>query len=564
MNPEIWKEQMTLAGVDSGASGTSPGSKRLHSKYDPWKEARAQLPSDLTSTRTLLVFGAGLGYVVSLLLDAGMRVIWFETDATILSEGLALHDFRESLKNGKLRVHRTLDAEALDEWRLTNENTAFWSHRSFLTPELSAMRAKAEFLLNRQSVNRATLSRFERIWAVNLCANLLKLGGSKRVRELFGIHSGFPAVVIGAGPSLTDSLPALARVRTKAIFVAVDTAVRVLQHAGIDPDYIVTVDPQPVNRVFLEAYRGSARIVLDPTVSYHSAGYASRNPTYIAATPFYLGKLFEDLLQGKAGDVAFGGSVSTNAYDLARKMGCDPVYLVGQDLSFSDGQVHARGAALEERLSWRETRTTRREMHNFAQLTAIPPLVIEDLRGGKVQTNGKLAIFYRWFEARFEADLKAGLRIENCTVRGAHFRALGAGNLQELESESAIIWEKGNGEGGEPRVHSVAENQNALLRSVKQMVARLEDVNVAYCDVWKITDPEKRSDSLDALGKRLRGMPDLELLGNTAQSAIGRVQSGGEGAAEALHHSLHDACLLLLRSLKRVERVLRASAERHS
>jgi hypothetical protein len=81
--------------------------------------------------------------------------------------------------------------------------------------------------------------------------------------------------------------------------------------------------------------------------------------------------------------------VSTNAYDLARKMGCNPVFLVGQDLAFSDGQVHARGAALEERLSWKESRVNRREMHNYAQLTAITPLAVEDLRGGLSQTNGQ-------------------------------------------------------------------------------------------------------------------------------------------------------------------------------
>jgi hypothetical protein len=85
-----------------------------------------------------------------------------------------------------------------------------------------------------------------------------------------------------------------------------DTAVRVLSHAGIDPDYIVTVDPQPVNRVFLEGYRGKARIVLDPTVSHHTAKYAARNPVHVTATPFQLGRLFAAMLGEEPGEISFG------------------------------------------------------------------------------------------------------------------------------------------------------------------------------------------------------------------------------------------------------------------
>lgn len=176
----------------------------------------------------------------------------------MLQEGLGLLDFREELRSRRLRIGVSIDSPQIEQWRLSNENVAFWSHRSFLTPELSVKRGRAEFLLNRQSVNHATLARFERLWAVNLCGNLISLRSAQPVKNLFGAHVDCAAVVIGAGPSLTDSLTDLASVRGRAVFVAVDTAVRVLAHAGIDPDYIVTVDPQPVNRVFLEGYRGRA------------------------------------------------------------------------------------------------------------------------------------------------------------------------------------------------------------------------------------------------------------------------------------------------------------------
>jgi hypothetical protein len=553
MNDAAFQEQLRLVGLHeaSASRGASAAVKRLHSKYDPWKEARAQLPQDVDPSRIVLVFGAGLGYVIRLMLDRGISVVWVETDQSLLVEGLRLIDFRVELQSGQLRIAQAVESKQIDEWRLSNKSVTFWSHRVFLTPDLAQLKGKCEFLLNRQSVNQATLARFERIWAVNLCANLITLQNGRPVKDLFGAHKGSPAVVIGAGPSLTDSLAELARARRRAVFVAVDTAVRVLSHAGIDPDYIVTVDPQPVNRVFLEGYRGKARIVLDPTVSHHTAKYAARNPVHVTATPFQLGRLFAAMLGEEPGEISFGGSVSTNAYDLARKMGCNPVFLVGQDLAFSDGQVHARGAALEERLSWKESRVNRREMHNYAQLTAITPLAVEDLRGGLSQTNGKLTIFYRWFEARFETDQKSGLKTVNCTRRGALFRSARQGSLDELKEDLPTANPATNG----------VRKPHSVLAAVRLVKERLESINAGYYSAWN-SAKEERLAELDELGLRLRQMPELELLGNTAQSAIQRLSNAeGDEAIESLHRALHEGCDLLVRRLHRVLRILRDQEE---
>lgn len=218
--------------------------------------------------------------------------------------------------------------------------------------------------------------------------------------------------------------------------------------------------------------------------------------------------------------------MSTNAYDLARKMGCDPVYLRGS-LAFSDGQVHARGAALEERLSWKESRTWRREIHNYAQLTAIPPLTVEDLRGGLSQTNGKLAIFYRWFETRFESDARTGLDVVNCArTRGALFQAGPTGELQEL---AARVGSPELDVGPDTVTHSV-------LKQVREIRENLASINSAYQEAWRLTEPSRRSDALDVLGEMLRRMPELELLGNTAQKAIQQLGRGDIGESpEQLH-----------------------------
>lgn len=541
------EEQERLLGLRLGSSSQA-SVRRLHSKYDPWKEAAVQIAGKLESGSTVFCFGAGLGYAVDLILRTGKRVVWIEPDSGILARALGTLDFREWIVSGQLRVLTRVEASVIEALSLRPDHVEYFSHRAFTTKELLEMRTQVDFLLNRKSVNQATLARFEKLWAVNLCGNLAAWSAPVPVRSLFGVYRGRPALVIGAGPSLDDVVAELRTRQESCIVIAVDTAVRILQNAGIDPDFIVTVDPQPVNRVFLESYQGNATIVVDPTVSYHSGRHFARKKIAIAATPFFLGRLFAAKLGGEVGDIAYGGSVSTNAYDLARKLGCDPVYLAGQDLAFSDGQVHARGASLEERLSWRESRTWRREMHNFAQRTAIPPLAVEDIRGGISPTNGKLAIFHAWFENRIEADRGRGLRTVNCTPRGALLKAAERGEIaaipqNQIQKDLALEpWRT------KPVSEDVAGLRDAMAR-VKQ------DYNRAFQE-----EGVRKERALDKIAQGLRGSVVLEAIGNAAQRAVQDALQG-DPDPEKLHRELWSTASLLERLLARTARILKDQEE---
>ncbi len=187
-----------------------------------------------------------------------------------------------------------------------------------------------------------------------------------------------------------------------------------------------------MNRYYLEGCEASrALFVVDPTTSYLSLRMIPPERLFYTWSPFPLAKLFFDALRNEEpGEVAFGGSVSTNAYDLALKLGCRRVLLAGQDLSFTGGLAHAKGAVLEERLNYRESRFFRREMHNYLQLSALPVRMLP----GDVRANDKLAIFHAWFERRFAADLaeQPSLEILNVASAGARFESVERAPLAEV------------------------------------------------------------------------------------------------------------------------------------
>ncbi len=555
------QEQWDLAGLKDGGREETVR-KRLHSKYDPWAEAKRQV-ADFQSASICVLFGAGLGYVVRLILDRGTDCVWFETDSRILRESLGTLDFRQDLREGRLRIFQEAVSEEilaeLFRGRTIGE-ISFFSHRGFLTDSLSELLRKVEFFLNKKGVNAATLARFDSVWARNLCENLCVLYRGRPVRTLFGIHKNVPAVVIGAGPSLNDSMEDLVRVRRKAIVVCVDTALRILEQAGIDPDYVVTVDPQPVNRCYLEGYEGKALIVTEPTASRFALRLVDAERLRFFWSPFALARLLFDASGGAPGEIAFGGSVSTNAYDFARKLGCDPVYVIGQDLSFSDGQVHAKGAVLEERLNWKEARTFRREMHNQMQRTALPTVLIPAMHKPYEHTNEKLVIFYRWLERRFRRDVQEGMSVINATARGARFDGIPRGDLLQLLSRDDI----GSASREENAGHAV--DLALLVQGMEQVLSRLERTRIALSSAterWERV-PQKRDEIIMEMEEFLRAdMEILNVLGNATQGAVLKITEGAVGSGDAL--SLYQALQLAAeRYAKWLGRSLRIMRARHS
>ncbi len=405
--------------------------RALHSRRDPLLEAERRAGEIHTSEDQLVVFfGAGLGYVVRAFLSSREgKCVWFEPVPEILHAALETLDFSDAVDADRLQIYCGVpepDVAAALLGDRGNEDVVFVPHRASYSadPVYGEIQKLCERVLNRREVNRATLARFDRDWARNLYSNFPFLTEARPVRELFGRAAGMPALICGAGPSLSQNLADVTRIRDQVLLICVDTAVHVLSAHGLDPDIVVTVDPQVLNRAHLEGYRGRAAFVVDPTTSCQTLRLLPPNRTFFAESPFPLARLFFSFLENQPGEIAFGGSVSTNAYDLAFKMGCTRIFLVGQDMSFPGGLAHAKGAVLEERLNYKEGRTFRREMHNYRQLSALPVRWLPAIHGGQTPTNDKLTIFYNWFTARFRRDALAGVQITNCTADGARIPGL--------------------------------------------------------------------------------------------------------------------------------------------
>ncbi|MCB1315592.1 MAG: motility associated factor glycosyltransferase family protein, partial [Leptospiraceae bacterium] len=242
---------------------------------------------------------------------------------------------------------------------------------------------------------------------------------------------------------------------------------------------------------------------------------------------------------------AFGGSVSTNAYDFALRLGCTRIVLLGQDLAFTGGQAHARGAVLEDRLNLKESRLFRRQLHNYNQLSALPVRWLPGIQGGQVRTNDKLIMFYQWFSRRIPQDVSDGIRVWNATTVGALIPHAEQLQLSYFESRSESRYKAAL-----PNVQQVLQvieqnshpedqiNQNDFLSELRTLVEELRDYRsllhqgvelageiLAHVDASRFTeDYNARLKRMSELDEKVLSKPELsELLSTAIQGVIVRI-----------------------------------------
>ncbi len=393
----------------------------VHSRFDPVKEAERFLGGiDAGAHDLYVVFGFGFGYHVERLL-AGMGAdaiaLVIERNPRMLLGALSRRDLARLIADERLVL--LLDpreddiAEAL-RGKSSRRSTLITHRGSFRTdPDYYGnLQGIVRSYLSAKEVNIATLAKFEKAWASNIARNIGVFAVSPGAGSFYGAFDGIPAIVAAAGPSLLESIDFLRANRDRAVIVAVDTSYRILRQNGIEPHFCLVVDPQAVNaRYFEGASPGSTILIADPMV-HPSVFRFFRGRVAVTGVAFELLRWIERCA-GEKGEIAHGGSVSTNAYDFARRLGASPVVLVGQDLAFTGGYAHARGSYLDEQVHLRTRRSYTAEMFNRFQLTALPKIFVRGIRGGNVHTNQKMMIFLSWFEKRRDAGLV------NATVDGA-------------------------------------------------------------------------------------------------------------------------------------------------
>jgi 2-polyprenyl-3-methyl-5-hydroxy-6-metoxy-1,4-benzoquinol methylase len=422
----------------------------------------------------VIVVGIGDGEVLVRMASRlpSTNVLAIEPAPDMARRALARTDVSSRIRDGRLVVVAgPAYAGTPEVWRLLSAIAGMPAlivdpalERERAAEAAQAKVAAARLVLGAIQNNRARRA-FAGRYLLNTLTNLPAIATESDVTALFDLFPDVPAVVVAAGPSLDRTIADLRAFAERGLVIAVDTAVRPLLAAGIRPHVIVSADPSEVN----------ARHLLDlPDVrDTWLVAEASIHPTVL---PPFADRTFTFKVSdhhpwpwiaargADRGTLQAWGSVLTTTFDLACRLGCNPIVLAGADLAYTDRLLYCRNTAYEADWHHLQTDEARAAFFELAYFPHNPTCVEPDVHGVPVTSAPRFLQFRDWLVAR--ADAAGDRLVINATgggiLHGGRIRQADLGTLlpaiPRLDDATAIgarlasAWHTGIGRGVESRI----------------------------------------------------------------------------------------------------------------
>lgn len=402
-----WEWMLTPSGQKTVIIKKTTGEILLHSKYNPKIEAErwvTQWDIEKNSPKQILVIGLGAGHHIEELARKfpDLKIVVWDFNqqyANWLANTGCINHLQESL-NIKIYVSDNIKEIKKNFLPMLDSSDYMVLLHS---PSLELIPEKLTFLkelLKNYIIYLRTIRRHSEELEENFKHNVsLKDNGINEWKDKL---LNKEAILISAGPSLTKQLPYLKEIckNGNTFLACVGTALKPLLNSGIRPNIVMISDPQ--NNIMAQ-FKDNFNIDIPMfylSTANHSTIKRYMGPRYIVWQKGFT-KSLEQAQLTKEPLIKTGGSVATCLLDLLVWMGCSKVALVGQDLAFTDGYSHAKGA------------------HESREVSREGLIKIQDYyQKESIETSKNLFIYLKWFES-YSSSLTKNVELWNCTEGGA-------------------------------------------------------------------------------------------------------------------------------------------------
>jgi hypothetical protein len=406
----------------------------VHSKHNPGREG-ARLAETLVGDGPLIALGFGLGYALTAASQRTRPFIIIERYPALLKKALESRDLTKFLSENTVifMLGGPEDAVLSALQLFESEGVDIVRNRACMALDAAwyaGVERQIDTWAAKDTVNAATLKRFGASWQRNAVKNrrfIRDLPGINRIKNC--LRGEIPVLLIAAGPSLDRIAPLLPLLAERALLVAVDTSLRRLLAAGVDPDFTVSADPQYWNARHLDCIQ-SSKTCLITEAAVHPLTLRHFTRAFLYSSPFPPARAFEDAVDHK-GRLGAGGSVATAAFDFALVVGAASIWIAGLDLSFPAFKTHFKGALFEERANAEANRLCPAETKSIRALRDGRPFYAPSLKGGQVLTDKRLSLYAAWFEYRLRA-LHGSLPVYSLAGEGLAIAGLPFGAPEDL------------------------------------------------------------------------------------------------------------------------------------
>ena len=342
------------SGIASLSRISPDGTKKsLHSKYDPKQEA-AQFIDSIYSDESsnYILIGLGLGYHLNDLhkrVSSQDRIIIFEKNPTLVRLAFSQNNFSEALSNPGVSIHINPDPSKIEQILYEDRtNLAIHGYTPIDLKPLVNLERDYYKLINlaikqahqKFKLDINTQAAYSQKFYKNIFNNGLAITKSPGIVATKDIFPSIPIIIVSAGPSLDKNIGLIKSVREQILVITVATALKPLLRNGIKPDFVISIDPNEdtIQSFDIKEIPEDLWLIYDPCIPPEICSLFNKRKIMMDSK-IELAKWITDHSE-KKGTLGNISSVAHAAYYLAQHMGCAPIILVGQDLSFEGHRMH--------------------------------------------------------------------------------------------------------------------------------------------------------------------------------------------------------------------------------
>lgn len=264
--------------------------------------------------------------------------------------------------------------------------------------------------LRDEAVKKGTSLSFQRVIPRNTLYNMkhtIRTRNIGQIREALEECplEDIPAVIVCAGPSLDKNIQELKKIQGRALIIVVDAALRAVLRAGIHPDLVCTVDPNPPERFFTDLDLCGLTWCCENASKPEIIRKYGERVYYFGYFEKGWNQMISEMLGYGFPVLPTGGSVSSIAFAMALYFGFRKIVFMGQDLAFTGGKSHTSGieGALGDNDKYIKSRCL---------------MEVEGIDGTMLQTDFQMWYYKQWFEKAIR-DGGDRMRVIDATEGGA-------------------------------------------------------------------------------------------------------------------------------------------------
>lgn len=384
---------------------------RLNSNYYPVKEAKQWSDQyEIKNLNSIIVmFGLGNGIFVRELISKMKKddlLFIYEPSFEIFYFVLNNYDISDIIKNSNVIISiddiditnflKTFEGQL----SITNISSQIWcTHPKYVELYRKNYQDFVKNLkehIHHSMLTIGTMKHFGLRYIENTLNNLCYIKDSNRLIDYSkGINKEIPAIILAAGPSLREDINDLKKIKGKAYIFVVDRILDYVLDEGIEPDFIVTVDPIKPLKYFTRRTNVQIPLICNIDSNWEILKH-HKGKKIICCVDEYIGKLYRHL-NIKPPLMELGNSVATVAFSACEQLGFKTIILAGQDLAYDGELTHAGGIA--------EKTTSKNEIY------------VKGIDGNQVKSRWDWYEFLRWYKRKIE--LHPDLNVIDIKRKGA-------------------------------------------------------------------------------------------------------------------------------------------------